>query len=347
MKNRKSIIAVSLFLAFATLTLPLAAQAGGPSGPSGGPATATAGSAANADALAIANGGKGGVGFGGAAGATASNNLQLMTGSTTAGAAINFNPSTALNFEASKVPVQATGFMGYAPGSAQLFFSNAATNPPQITGVALSRWARQACNQVATRTHRGSTEVVKGSSGDTKVRVTYYADSDKRFATDTTAPMVSFGLPGPKTPVVCLAVLTVQGKDPTVDINTVDNDAEAFALAMSGFERIWIVSPESAIGGALGVEADGRGLGLGAQGVGITGAVTTALGLSGGVNSGTTTPTTRIGSTYIILAEPQAHGASAVMSVSDFDAFHARLIGVTQSQPVGTNGATKDAAAKK
>ncbi|MGB4834421.1 MAG: hypothetical protein WBP40_05320 [Candidatus Moraniibacteriota bacterium] len=334
MKNRKSIIAASI-LAIGTLTMPMAAQA-----QSAATATNTAGAAAQAavnvnsplTAPVSASGGSAGASITG---------VDLKTGDASAGVTVDFKPTstTAMTFEASKIPLQSAGIPSATPGQAQLFFSNGATNPPTITGIALSRWARQTCNQVATRTHRGSSEVVKGSSGDTTIRATYYADFDKRFATDTTAPMVSFGLPGPNTPAVCLTVLTILGKNGTVDINTTDNDAEAFALAMSGFERIYIVSPESAIGGALGVESDGRGFGVGTSGVGLAGVVTAALGLSGGVNSGTTTPSTRIGSTYVILAKPQAHGASAVMSMSDFDAYHARMMAPTAPAGVGVREA--------
>lgn len=332
-QNHKSIIVASI-AAITALTLPLAANA-----QSSAAATNTAGANAGAaviigSPLAITP-----VNATGGNGTAAIKDVNLSTGGSSAG--VNFNPTstTQMTFEASQIPLQSAGIPSATTGQAQLFISNSATNPPQITGVAFSRWARQICGQVATRTHRGSTEVVKGSSGDTTIRATYYADFDKRFATDTTAPMVSFGLPGPNTPAVCLTVLTIQGKNGTVDINTTDNDAEAFALAMSGFERIYIVSPESAIGGALGVESDGRGFGVGASGVGLAGAVTSALGLSGGVTNGTTTPSTRIGSTYVLLAKPQAHGASAVMSMSDFDAYHARMMAPTAPSGVGVREA--------
>jgi hypothetical protein len=139
----------------------------------------------------------------------------------------------------------------------------------------------------------------------------------------------------------------VQAKSSDVDINVVDLDAAQYALSLVGYKKIYLLSPESAIGGALSVDSDGAGFGIGTSGVGLAGAVTAALGLSGGKNRSVVTPTARIGTTYLVLADPNAaQGASATMSVEDFVAYQAKLAGV-QATPVIIGNGVKDAASRK
>jgi hypothetical protein len=114
-------------------------------------------------------------------------------------------------------------------------------------------------------------------------------------------------------------------------------------VKLSGYKAVYLVSPQHSIGGALGVTSSGRGFGIGGSGAGIAGAVTAALGLSGGTNSGETIPVARLGATYVVLAEPGSYGPSATMSPSDF--------AVTQSMsavPTAPAGVTvKEAAGAK
>ncbi|MFZ1654671.1 MAG: hypothetical protein WAT84_02465 [Candidatus Moraniibacteriota bacterium] len=285
---------------------------------------------------------------GGSAGASITG-VDLKTGDASAGVTVDFKPTdtTQMTFEASKIPLQSAGIPSATPGQAQLFISNGATNPPTIAGVAISRFGQLNCKQTYTRTSSGSApKTTTGGSGDTTVRAVLNPDyNNKRFATDDTAPEVSFGLPRSKADVVCVGTIMVQAKSADVDINVVDLDAAQYALGLAGYKKIYLLSPESAIGGALGVDSEGTGFGIGTSGVGLAGAVTAALGLSGGKNRSVVTPTGRIGTTYLILAEPNAQGASATMSTRDFDAYHARISG-TVSLPAVNNG-KMDAATKK
>jgi hypothetical protein len=287
---------------------------------------------------------------GGSAGASITG-VDLKTGDASAGVTVDFKPTstTAMTFEASKIPLQSAGIPSAPVGSTSLFIANSATNPPQITGVAISRFGQLNCKQTYTRTSSGSApKTTTGGSGDTTVRAVLNPDyNNKRFARDETAPEVSFGLPGPKAAVVCLGTISVQAKSSDVDINVVDLDAAQYALSLVGYKKIYLLSPESAIGGALSVDSDGAGFGIGTSGVGLAGAVTAALGLSGGKNRSVVTPTARIGTTYLVLADPNAaQGASATMSVEDFVAYQAKLAGV-QATPVIIGNGVKDAASRK
>lgn len=320
MKNRKSITTIAAALAaFATIALATGpAQAQG--GNNGGSAASTA--TANSGAAAVVTGVQGGsaIGTGGSAGASARNDLQLMTGPSNA--AVNFAPASEMTFEASKIPVQPAGFVGATPGSAQLFISNNGTTaPPQITGAIVGRTALGLCAPKYTRTSAGRTEMLKSAGGDVGIRFSAFPDHDnKRSATSDVSPVVSFDLPAPKTQVVCIGVMTVQAKNSDVDIATLDNEAAQAAVKLSGYKVVYLVSPQHSIGGALGVTSSGRGFGIGGSGAGIAGAVTAALGLSGGTNSGETIPVARLGATYVLLAEPGSYGPSATMSPSDFTA---------------------------
>jgi hypothetical protein len=342
MKNRKSnitTIAASLF-AITSLALPMAAHA-----QSAATANNTAGAAAQAavnvnsplTAPITASGGSAGASITG---------VDLKTGDASAGATVDFKPTstTAMTFEASKIPLQSAGIPIVTPGQAQLFISNGATSPPQITGALVGRTALSLCAPKYTRTNAGRTEGLRSATGDVKIRFSAFPDYDnKRSATSEVSPVVSFDLPAPKTQVVCIGVMTIQAEKSDVDIGALDNEAAQAAVKLSGYKAVYLVSPQHSIGGALGVTSSGRGFGIGGSGAGIAGAVTAALGLSGGTNSGETIPVARLGATYVVLAEPGSYGPSATMSPSDF--------AVTQSMsavPTAPAGVTvKEAAGAK
>ncbi len=268
--------------------------------------------------------------------------VELQTGD----AAANLNLQQQFNSYGSKIPLQAAPMPGVAPATPALFIHNGATMTAPITGAAFQRWVQSVCKQRYTKTSSGSTQKVKGASGLTIVQGTLYPDyNNKRFATDTTWPEVSLELPGPKTEAVCVGVITVQAKsgEGSVDVGVLNNDAVHYALELQGYGEVWLISPESAIGGGLGVETDGKGFGIGGSGVGLAGAVTTALGLSGGVSSGATNPVARMGTTYAIFAKP-TRGSSTVVDPDDYSRYHAKLY--PQAPAKVEDAAKKDAATK-
>lgn len=304
--------------------------------------TATAGATAGATIGNVGGGHAGASAVTGPSTATIGD-VDLKTGD----AAATLTLQQQFTSNGSKIPLQAVPMPGAAPVTPALFIHNGSTNPPQVTGVALHRWAQSLCAQRYQRTSRGINEKQTGQSGDTMIRATLYPDNNnKRFATDVTAPVVSLGLPEAKTEVVCIGVITVQAKsgNGSVDMSTLDNDAFDYALRLEGYPEIMLFSPESAAGGALGVETDGKGFGIGGSGVGIAGAVTAALGLSGGASNGATNPTARLGTTYVIFAKPNSRGGSAVVDPSDYSHYHAKLSG---GKPTADAEAPKKDAATK
>lgn len=254
------------------------------------------------------------------AGASSSSGAVVNDSSTTSAGAIAVGGDTALSVqtggtnitfeggEATVIPPPAAPVPSVSGSVPQLF--SAPTSTTNENGIALTLYYEEKCPSDAVRGYDLTPRTYEGKSGNTQIvfspHLNYVMETKNSHSKveDVERVKLSFGKSGF---YKCLGIITVSAIDKKAGetpFSVITADAKSFPIHhMKGYPVIAILSPHAAISATKGVDNNGRGFGLGGGLSKFFDPVLGTLGVSVATNSGVTYPETKIGGTFLLLAQ--------------------------------------------
>jgi len=259
--------------------------------------------------------------------------------------------------EATKIPVNLPGIpMVNIPSPQNFGPFDALSRPTNINNIAPSLYFKSKCKPV----YRASDpytriDVAGGMTGNTEIVFKPYPTYRTQRATNGPLVAVTPDFPAADGNYVCIGTIMTtakKGSEGRVNIDVVEDDTVKYVAAnLDGFSEIYIVSPEQAIGTAVGASTAGNGFSLGSTAAGVIGSNNPALGAVLGLaaafsqSAASTHPDGHIGTTYWILGKPKDPAIGTHFSQSDFAKYFATL--TKSSMPQAESDGKKLEATKK
>lgn len=251
------------------------------------------------------------------------------------------------NSKGSDIPVALPGIPGVAIPTPQNFSFGPLSNPTNINGIAPSKYFEEKCRPVYTSADDSEVDVRSGRTGNTKIVFTSYPDYKNNSTENSKLKKALPYFPATSGNYVCIGTIMTtakKGSEADVDINVVRDDTKKYIFNnLEGYSEIYFVSPNQAIGTAVGSSTSGNGFSLGGAAAGLaSGNPATAVLLGAAAafskSEASTHPDGRQGTTYWILGKPKNPETGVSFSEGEFADYFRKLVGHATSSQAEGNG---------